>query len=128
MSCHDIGRGLNSVTKAVVQLLDEKEISKEAAQRLLHACRKGVHWCDGNEGEAMEALVEARYCGLCLEKADEVKDIYDNDLKYPDCYNVFDDYDKSAAHFFLCAACRQKTIDAYLKGKKDGKGGGAHDA
>ena len=54
MSCHDIGRGMSAVSKTVLDLYEEKQISKESAMKLILACRKGVHWCDGNEGEALE--------------------------------------------------------------------------
>ena len=49
MSCHDIGRGMSAVSKTVLDLYEEKQISKESAMRLVLACRKGVHWCDGNK-------------------------------------------------------------------------------
>lgn len=45
MSCHDIGRGLSSVVKVILEKLDSGEISANTARNLLYACRKGVHWC-----------------------------------------------------------------------------------
>ena len=67
MSCHDIGRGLSSVVKVILEKLDTGEISVDTARDLLYACRKGVHWCDGNENEAMIQMHQMR-CGYCLKK------------------------------------------------------------
>ena len=44
MSCHNIGRGLNSVTEVVMELFFTGEISEEAMKKLVTACRKGVHF------------------------------------------------------------------------------------
>ena len=105
MSCHDIGRGMASVADVVVELYEENKIDKEAAMRLVYACRRGVHWCDGNESEAIETVADAGYCGLCFEKKDDLSSVYDNDLGYPQCYNVFKDFDADAA-----LAARVKSI------------------
>lgn len=51
MSCHDIGRGMNSVVKVVDALFEEGKINIEAAKIIIEACKDGVHWCDGNEHE-----------------------------------------------------------------------------
>ena len=66
MSCHDIGRGMSAVSKTVLDLYEENQISKESTIRLILACRKVVHWCDGNEGEALEEVVGRGYCVLCF--------------------------------------------------------------
>ena len=113
MSCHDIGRGMNSVSKTVLDLYEEGKVTSESAIKLIRACRKGVHWCDGNESEAVEEVVERGYCGLCFNKSENLTDVYDNDLGYPDKYRVFDDYDKTAAHFFLCPDCKKRVIEGY---------------
>lgn len=67
MSYHDIGIALNTVVKQVIRLLDEEKISTEAAREIIVACRRGVHWCDGNEDEAVESIRRNR-CGWCLNK------------------------------------------------------------
>lgn len=67
MSCHDIGRGMNSVIEVVIGLYDDGKISHESAGKIIKACRMGVHWCDGNEGEAIDTLAFTR-CGVCLQK------------------------------------------------------------
>lgn len=118
MSCHDIGRGMDSVGAVVIELFESKQVSKDAAVRLILACRKGVNWCDGNEDEAIETVVEEGYCGLCFEKNKGLSNVYDNDLGYPDMYKVFDHYDKTAAHFFLCPKCKEKVIREYKQKKQ----------
>ena len=113
MSCHDIGRGMNAVSKTVLDLYEEGQISKEGAMRMIRACRKGVHWCDGNECEACVETVERGYCGLCFEKSDRLTDILDNDLDFPECNHVFDPFDAIAAHGHLCPACRNRVLEEY---------------
>ena len=113
MSCHDIGRGMASVADVVIELYEGGKINKEAAMHLIHACRKGVHWCDGNEDEAMEPVVEAGYCGLCFEKKEDLSSVYDNDIGYPGKYEVFNSYDKTAANDCLCPECKAKVIGEY---------------
>lgn len=120
MSCHDIGRGMASVANVVIGLYEGRQIGKDAAMRLVRACRMGVHWCDGNEGEATETVVEAGYCGLCFERKEGLTSVYENDLIYPDKYNVFNDYDKTAAHDYLCPECKAKVISEF-KEKKNNK-------
>ena len=115
MSCHDIGRGLNSVAGVVTRLYEEGRYDKETARELIRACRKGVHWCDGNEEEAVEDVVDAGYCGLCMTKTEQLTIIYDNDLGYPNKYEVFKSFDGIAAHEFLCPECREKVLASYKK-------------
>jgi hypothetical protein len=120
MSCHDIGRGMASVAKVVISLYESKQIDKQAVIRLIHACRKGVHWCDGNEGEAMEPVVEAGYCGLCFEKKKNLSSAFDNDLGYPKMYDVFEAYDDTAANDVLCPECKERILAEY-RAKKSRK-------
>ena len=115
MSCHDIGRGMASVANVVIELYEGGQIGKDAAIRLVHACRKGVNWCDGNEYEAMETVVAAGYCGLCFEKKEGLSSVYDNDISYPGNCNVFNTYDTIAAHDYLCPECKEKVISEYMK-------------
>ena len=113
MSCHDIGRGLASVANVVINLYEGNQISKDAAIRLIHACRTGVHWCDGTEGEATEPVIQAGYCGLCFEKKENLSSVYDNDIGYPGSYHVFDDYDDIAANDILCPECKRRVVEDY---------------
>lgn len=75
MSCHDVGRALDSVAEVIMKSYDRGEISKEMTRKLLMACRKGVYWCDGNELEAV-ACVENHYCGACLKKMHTGEPLY----------------------------------------------------
>lgn len=111
MSCHNIGRGMASVTEVVIDLYERKKIGKMAAKEIVAACGKGVHWCDGNESEAMESVIEAGYCGLCFKKTENLSSVYENDLKPPYRYNVLDAYRKNVLHDYLCPECRQKVLD-----------------
>ena len=67
MSCHDIGRGMNSVVLVVLDLYDHGKMSLESARQVIKACREGTQWCDGNENEAVMCCCENR-CGYCLER------------------------------------------------------------
>ena len=115
MSCHDIGRGMASVADVVIELYENDKIDKSAAMRLVRACRRGVHWCDGNEGEAVETVVEAGYCGLCFEKKTRLSSVFDNDLGYPRRFDVFKGYDDTAAHYYLCPECKRRVVDEFKK-------------
>lgn len=89
MSCHDIGRGMNSVTEVVAKMYIDKEITKDVAFRLFKALQKGVHWCDGNEYEATASL-EDLLCGRCLKHFDDSEysvDLWDT---IDTLYNVTD--------------------------------------
>ncbi|MBQ6518062.1 MAG: hypothetical protein IJI14_05035 [Anaerolineaceae bacterium] len=119
MSCHSIGHGINSISNTVLDLYEAGKIDKDSAAVILHACRKGVNWCDGNGYEAVECLEERGYCGLCLEKSEELSNVFDNDLPSPDTYNVFRKYDKTAAHYYLCPECKKKVIEEFLGNKKN---------
>lgn len=67
MSCHDIGRGMNSVVDKVIEMYDSEELTLEAAKKIIAQARKGVYWCDGNEWEAVASIRRCR-CGRCLKK------------------------------------------------------------
>ncbi len=87
MSCHDIGRGMDSVTKVVSKMYIDGEITKDVAFRLFHALQKGVHWCDGNEYEATKSI-SGVLCGRCLK-------VFKDGEESIDVWNTIDDlYDK----------------------------------
>ena len=90
MSCHDIGRGLNSVVRATITLRDEGKISSEAAKIIINHCKRGVHWCDGNESEAT-AYIRHCICGRCMKKVPKGEKLYSvEDVSYdvPDQYRL----------------------------------------
>ena len=118
MSCHYIGRGLDSVANVVLDLYESQQISKEGAVRLILACRKGVNWCDGNEGEAIAGTVKRGYCGLCFEKKENLTNVFDNELRCPERDEVFCAYEDTAAHYWLCPECKKQVLEEYKKTRK----------
>lgn len=76
LSCHDIGRGLNSVVVKVMELYDAGEISKDAALKIIYQARRGVHWCDGNEYEAVACFYKTHRCGRCLKQFETSKELF----------------------------------------------------
>ena len=75
MSCHDIGRGMNSVVRTVVSLMDEKKISKDAAKTIIRCCANSVNWCDGNSSEATD-YVRRCMCGRCMKRVPAGEKLY----------------------------------------------------
>ena len=70
MSCHNIGKGMNSVVNVVINLYDKGKISREATREIIAQCQDGVGWCDGNDYEAVECIADCR-CGRCLRLVPE---------------------------------------------------------
>jgi hypothetical protein len=104
MSCHDIGRGLNMVTRKVMGLYDAEKIAFEDVKSLLYTIRKGVHQCDGNEYEAVDYLYGHR-CGKCLKKT---LDLYDF------CQCSFKPWDEDGLDTFeVCKDCFEEICKKY---------------
>lgn len=120
MSCHDIGRGLSSVVKVILKKLDSGEISVDTARDLLHACRKGVHWCDGNESEAVIQMRQMR-CGYCLKKlseGDAIYSMYDVSYSYVEKNrNKIRAIDAMLADYYMCRECFEKLFDTIAPGE-----------
>lgn len=126
MSCHDIGRGLNSVVKVIIKEYDNGKFSQKTAKKLIKACRKGVHWCDGNEPEAVEYLREHR-CGHCLKKmttGEKLYSLWDISSETNHKYNVryLDDSDENTniVSYRLCEDCFDKILLQKSKDKNLG--------
>ena len=103
MSCHDIGRGMNSVVRTTVTLMDEGKISKEAAKTIICCCKQSVNWCDGNEGEAID-YISGCMCGRCLKlvpEGEKLYSVYDVARDFPDYYHL----DDNLATDGLCEEC-----------------------
>lgn len=99
MSCHDIGHGLNEVTRKVLVEYDAGLIPYESAFRILQQCAKSVHWCDGNEYEATACMYDR--CGRCLRKGlpmFRISGLYNN-------REVLDRVEKEAVDWHLCQDC-----------------------
>ena len=96
MSCHDIGRGMNSVVRTTVTLMDNGTISKEAAKTIICCCAKSVNWCVDYISKCM--------CGRCMKvvpKGERLYCVYDVSRDFPDFYNL-DDYLATPG---LCEEC-----------------------
>ena len=124
MSCHDIGRGMNSVTRVVIKMFDNGELSREAALKLLMALKLGVHWCDGNEYEAVASILDCR-CGKCLKKIEEDENFYDiyecSPLVAERPMGILDNYNENYAGYFFCKDCFDNIIKAITNGKITGE-------
>ena len=120
MSCHDIGRGLNSVTKVVMELFDTGKISEDVMRELVKACREGVYWCDGNEAEAIECIRE-NHCGSCFKKLgenEELFSIWDISIEADRKCKIGDLDDEGLISDRLCKDCFDKLL-AKKSGERD---------
>ena len=112
MSCHDVGRALNSVGAVVLGMYDKGRIPLEEARELLVATRLGVHWCDGNEYEAVDELSK-NHCGHCLRKLEVGAPLYDVDdvsRDVPDRYRMYDHPELPIASGYLCPECFDRLL------------------
>ena len=103
MSCHDIGRGMNSVVRTTITLFYEGKIPLEAARSIILSCKHGVHWCDGNEGEAV-SYITGCICGKCMKKVkkgEKLYNIYSVSNDVPDRY----DWPRDFVTHRLCEEC-----------------------
>lgn len=117
MSCHSIGQGMNSVVNVIIDLYDKKKIEKKVAKILIASCRKGVHWCDGNEYEAVESIRRCR-CGNCLEivpKNEYLFSVWDVSNEVPTAYKILDDPRTMLASDGLCDKCFDEIINKYCE-------------
>lgn len=120
MSCHEIGPAMNSVIDVVFELYDKKELSQDTSVTLIRALRKGVHYCDGNEYEAIESVSKCR-CGKCLRALKPGEDrIYDfNDLSSNDYYNLKRQTD--IAYLNMCVKCTDAILNEYFHDEDAGR-------
>ncbi len=119
MSCHDIGRGMNSVVRTTITLLDKDEISIEAAKEILWSCAKGVNWCDGNRYEAVDYIQGCR-CGRCLKKLPKGEKLYSVDsVSIPFTNgNKLWNYTITGR---LCPNCFDDVLNGYCKDENTGE-------
>ncbi len=120
MSCHDIGMGMNSVVKVALEMYDNGELDLAKTKKIIRACRKGVHWCDGNEYEAIECMRDIR-CNKCLryfEDDEEVVDMFENDV-FNKVFNNYSMRDYEARYDIvgeiLCRGCSKETVASMEK-------------
>jgi len=120
MSCHNIGRGMNSVVEVVIALLDSGKIDAEAARTIVAACREGVNWCDGNEDEAVESIRRCR-CGKCMKavaKGEFLFSVWDTsqvvrNLEFQRCSGILDYGNSKLASDGLCLKCFDEVVNEF---------------
>ena len=76
MSCHDIGRGLNSVVEVVLSEFDNGNISHKVAHKIIKQARNAVNYCDGNSFEAIICFEEQGRCTCCFKKVNNILNVY----------------------------------------------------
>ena len=118
MSCHDIGAGLNTVSVKVLQLYDEGKLETDIVKDLLRTIKKGVHWCDGNEYEAVECFKGCR-CGRCLKKADELHELDETSVGYNEFFDIIDDKENGIITDGFCKDCFDEICRKYNLTMKD---------
>lgn len=123
MSCHNIGAGMNAVVEEVIKMYDAKEISKRATLKIIAKLRKGVHWCDGNEYEAVESMRDCR-CGRCLKEVKQEERLYsvwDVSHEVQDRYHILDNRWETLAADCLCEECFDIVLDRHIGYEGAGK-------
>ena len=119
MSCHAIGRGMNSIVKTTITLMDQGKIGKEAAKAIIISCANGVYWCDGNTYEATD-YIRRCLCGRCMSlvpAGDKLYSIYDVSREVFDRYRLGD----NLATDGLCVDCFDAVLSEYCKDENAGK-------
>lgn len=122
MSCHDIGRGMNSVVKVIIDNYQEKKFDAETARELIAACRKGVYWCDGNQDEAIKSIRRC-ICGKCMQtirKGEYLFSIWNVSYDVPDRYGIIDGGEVELASDGLCEKCFDEVINAHCENPEAG--------
>ena len=119
MSCHEIGRGMNSVVRTVMTLKDDGKITVDVAKIIIKSCLYGVNWCDGNSYEARDYIARCT-CGRCLKlvpKGEGLYSVTDTSLPEDEMWSLLDDFVNSR----LCEKCFDEIIGAYYKDEKAGE-------
>ena len=119
MSCHNIGRGLNSVVRTTISLMDQGIISKDAAKTIVNSCFRGVNWCDGNPYEAVD-YINRCMCGRCMKlvpEGEKLYSVYDVSSKVPNRYDI----DENLASDGLCEECFDTVLSEHCKDESAGE-------
>ncbi|MEE3487603.1 MAG: hypothetical protein VZT48_05820 [Bulleidia sp.] len=121
MSCHDIGLGMNEVSKEILEQYDKGRVTKSAARRLLYITGCAVNWCDGNEGEA-HAYFENCRCGNCLkfiEKGEKLYSLWYISREAGDSWDIEKKYKLASGR--LCTKCFDRILNNYCKDPSAGE-------
>ena len=119
MSCHDIGRGMNSVVRTTVKLMDEGKISKDAARTIISCCAYSVNWCDGNFYEATD-YIRRCMCGRCMKlvpKGEKLYSVYDVSRDVPNRYKL----SNHIASDGLCEECFDIVLNQHCMDETSGE-------
>lgn len=119
MSCHDIGRGMNSVVKTTITLMDSGKLSKDVAKEIIISCAKGVGWCDGNESEAIDYIRKCM-CGRCMKlipKGEKLYSLYHVSFHIPYLYHL----NEPLASPRLCEECFDIVLNELNQDENAGK-------
>ena len=114
---------MSSVVDVVVNLFDHKKLELDVARTIIASCRKGVHWCDGNEYEAVEGIRRCR-CGKCLQKIPKGEYLYSlYDLPYDirEKYNFMKGRSIVLASDGLCSNCFDEVFNEFCKDETAGE-------
>lgn len=124
MSCHSIGHGMNNVLETVIDMYDNNEISKDATLKIANELRVSVNYCDGNESEAIESILDCR-CGFCLKEKEENENLYDlydvSENVTNDRWSILRNFDKNYAHWNLYKDCFDEFINNFTNNEKAGE-------
>ena len=113
MSCHSIGRGMNSVVNKVLEMYDAEELTGDATKKIIAKARKGVRWCDGNQWEAVASMRRSR-CGRCLKEMPSGTPLY-SVWKISVQRNILDQFpDEILASDGLCLECFDIVVNRAL--------------
>ena len=115
MSCHDVGRAINSVGRVVIEEYDKGAINLDAAKRILNECCNAVNWCDGNSDEASDYFRRCR-CGNCLKMIKQGENLYSIwHTSINSTYEIEEKYDLASDS--LCDNCFDTIISEYYNDK-----------
>lgn len=90
-------------------------MTEDAFQKIVIACENGVSWCNGDEVEAIDAFINANYCGLCFQKKEKLEDLEDIIIKrkisFSELKAVFRKDHKFLIHSYICSDCLKRIMD-----------------
>lgn len=115
MSCHNIGKALNSVEICAIELYEAGKIEREVLREILAACRDAVVYCDGNYDEVTEFL-DARYCGACLSKrvaGEPLYTIWNTRLGWRPIQKYCDEQAVSVVGMSMCSRCFSQMLSDF---------------
>ena len=132
MSCHDIGHGINNIVNHVMKMYRNGCLDKNNTREIITVARKSVHWCDGNEDEAVECMDDT--CGCCLRDGAPGEHMF---YLYTACspedgitWDVIDkmytdprkdqDFDLHTVGCTVCAECFDRMLDYHTNRKGAG--------